>query len=489
MRQGFLHRLGGAFGALTLMLGSLLGLTSSVALAAPLRIDVPCSVSGLIAAINTANANPNGGTLTLATQCTYTLTTAETPLDGLPIITGNVSIKGQGATITRDDGAPLFRIFEVVSGGTLAVDFLTISNGDTAALGGAILVGGTADVSNSTISGNTAGNGGGISVSAGANLTLTTTTVSGNASTGVGGAGIIVYGTAFVTRSTFNDNTAPINGGGINVQPSGVLTLINSTLVDNTSGGLGGAISNLGTAALTNLTFSGNKASSGDAIATGNAKVTLANSIVDDQAGDGECSPTGTINGSHNLDSDGSCVTSATSHTISASYRLTLGPLQFNGGQTQTMLPSANSTGVIDQIPATDCVAANVSNPGQTIAVTTDQRGINRPPNAHCDIGAVELARQLSTFPALTTVVYDAQGRNISSSGLTVKAFNIAPLNQPWNGANGNFQRQFMYNPWIVPGGSYQLVVITSRLRRGTYALSYEIEGDPAVYIIEFTVN
>jgi hypothetical protein len=273
-------------------------------------------------------------------------------------------------------------------------------------------------------------------------------------------------------------------------------------LVSNSSSGLGGAISNLGTSDLTNLTFYGNSGSFGDAIATGNANVTLANSIINDQAGHGECNPTGTISGDYNLDSDGSCVTSATSHTISASHPLTLGPLQFNGGQTQTMLPSAKSTGVIDQIPLASCVAADASNPGQTIAVTTDQPGISRPQGTSCDIGAVEGAQvtlvRRGSRTVLTTAVYDAQRRNISSPGLILQAFNIAPLDQPWNGTNGNLQRQFDYSTRIVTGGTfqvpfnsgpgYQVTLNTLSLRMGTYALSYEIEGDPAVYIIEFTL-
>ncbi|HEX7102833.1 MAG TPA: choice-of-anchor Q domain-containing protein [Nitrolancea sp.] len=486
MRPGFLRRFGGVFSILTLLLSSLLGLNSSVALAAPLWINVPCNTDSLVSAINSANVD--GGTLILAAHCTYTVTTPATATDGLPVITGNVTIKGQAATITRDSAAPAFRIFQVASGGTLNVDFLTISQGSTTGLGGAILLGGTASVSNSTISDNTAGNGGGISVSAGANLTATTTTFSTNNSTGVGGGGIIVLGSALVTRSTFSGNTAAINGGSINIQSSGLLTVISSTVANNSSGGLGGGISNLGTVALTNLTFSGNTSSDGDAVATGNSNVTISNSILDDESDRNECSPAGTIKGGFNLVSDDSCVTSATSNVISASHPLSLGPLQFNGGQTQTMLPSENSTGVIDRIPVANCVAADASNPGATIAVTTDQTGINRPQGSRCDIGAAEVAKDIVLFPALTTVIYDAQRHNISSRGLVVTAYNIAPLDQPWDGTNGNMQRQFTYTSRMGGGGGYQLVVVM-RLPRGDYALSYEVQGDPAVYIIKFTVR
>ena len=476
-------------GVLTLLFASMVGLSSSIALAAPLTINVPCTTDSLIAAINSANANADGGTLTLAAHCTYTLTTPVAGADGLPVITGKVTIKGQAATITRATNADKFRIFDVSPDGALNIDWLTITNGQAIGLGGGILVNGTTSVSNSTVSGNSASNGGAISVSAHANLNMTTTTLSDNTATSVGGGAIIVFGTTRVTRSTLNNNTAPINGGAINVQPDGVLTVINSTVVNNTSDSLGGAVSNLGTSALTNLTFSGNSGSGGDAIATGNANVTLSNSILDDEPGSQECSPAGgAITGGYNLASDNTCDTSSTSNTISPSNPLTLGPLQFNGGQAQTMLPSASSNGVIDKIPMASCVAPDASNPGQTIAVTTDQPGINRPQGKGCDIGAVEVAKDLALFPALTTSVYDAQWQNISSRGLAVTAFNIAPLDQPWDGTNGNLQRTFTYSNRLAGGGGYQLVALMTKLPRGIYALSYEIAGDPAVYIIEVRV-
>ena len=78
-----------------------------------------------------------------------------------------------------------------------------------------------------------------------------------------------------------------------------------------------------------------------------------------------------------------------------------LGPLQDNGGPTQTM---ALGTGgpAIDQVPAADagCPAS-------------DQRGVLRPFGSGCDIGAYEVAP-----PAASTVAASA----ISSSGATAMA-------------------------------------------------------------------
>src|SRR5512146_3240098 len=66
-------------------------------------ISAPCTVAGLISAINTANANGQADTISLAANCTYTLTTANNTGDhnasGLPVIASDITINGNGATI------------------------------------------------------------------------------------------------------------------------------------------------------------------------------------------------------------------------------------------------------------------------------------------------------------------------------------------------------------------------------------------------------
>jgi hypothetical protein len=54
-------------------------------------------------------------------------------------------------------------------------------------------------------------------------------------------------------------------------------------------------------------------------------------------------------------------------------------PLGDNGGPTPTLLPWWGSM-VVDFIPLADCSAT----------VTVDQRGVSRPQDAGCDVGAVE---------------------------------------------------------------------------------------------------
>ena len=217
--------------------------------AAPGQIGLPCSVTALKAAITFAGTH-GGGVFQLAANCTYLISTPATAADGLPIITAPISLVGAPHTVlSRDTSAALFRIVEVAASGTLQVSNVSIQDGNTAGLGGGILNAGTLRLSQVVLSGNRAGNGAGLSNSAGGTADITGTTFSGNTTTGVGG-GIINSGTLTVTGSTFTANTAPINGGGLNTQSSGQSTLISSTFRQNTSGGLGGAISNLGTTTL-----------------------------------------------------------------------------------------------------------------------------------------------------------------------------------------------------------------------------------------------
>src|SRR4029079_12000458 len=166
----------------------------------------------------------------------------------LPLITGNVTILGAGdnSIIERNICTSDFRLFDVDSSGTLKLRKLTVANGQISDLGGAIRNAGTLILKNVFLRYKNAFNGGAVT-----NLDGTTTTVYdsfflANSTTSVGGGGIINYGTLNIFDSSFVSNQAPINGGGINTQSSGVTTITESAFFNNTSGGLGGALSNIG---------------------------------------------------------------------------------------------------------------------------------------------------------------------------------------------------------------------------------------------------
>ena len=120
--------------------------------------DVAC----LINAINQANANGEANTTTLEAG-TYTLTAVDNTTDGpngLPSVTGIVTIKGAGADATileRDASAPAFRLGHVAATGNLTFDSLALRGGSAGGSGssgaGGILFnqGGTLTLTNSTL--------------------------------------------------------------------------------------------------------------------------------------------------------------------------------------------------------------------------------------------------------------------------------------------------------------------------------------------------
>jgi hypothetical protein len=375
---------------------------------------VPCSVPSLVAAITAANSASGGGSVTLASGCVYSLTAANNTVDGgngLPVITGQVTIDGSGATITRSSTAA-FRLFDVASGGRLSLSNVTLSNGladDGVSGGGAIFSHGPLTVTHTTFSDNSApaktGTSGGAIDNSGS-LAVSFSMFTGNS--GQEGGGIFSQNTASVTTTTFSGNQATIFGGGAIVSAVGTMTVADDTFTQNTGPG-GGAIDNDATVHITDSTFTGNTAGSngGGAIQnfgtvtitqstlSGNSSafganlhnfttgspMTVSQSIVANGTGGGSnCSGSPAIvDGGHNIDTGTSCGFSAANHSMT-STNPDLGPLASNGGPTQTMALPAGS-------PAVNAVP--VTAPGCTGG--TDQRGVSRPQGLACDIGAYEL--------------------------------------------------------------------------------------------------
>jgi len=290
----------------------------------------------------------------------------------------NLNILGSGAATTVIDGGGVGRVVSI-SSAHVTLSRLTIRNGggQFTDYGAGIFNQGTLRVIDSSLSGN---------VAFGTFI--------------VRGGSIYNTGTVTVSNSTLSGNTARVEctrdcvaeGGGI--FNSGTLTINNSTLSGNSAvrsggNGFGGGIFNLGgTVTINNSTLSGNSADTRGGGIFNNGAATLQNSIVANSPSGGNCG-TGpntvtTTSKGYNLSSDGSCDFDGPGDRNNTNPML--GPLQNNGGPTQTMaLPSGS--------PAVDAGNPSGCTDGLGHLLKTDQRGDPRPnteDTGGCDMGAYE---------------------------------------------------------------------------------------------------
>jgi len=330
--------------------------------------------------------------------------TGTIPLASTLTVAQNLTIQGPGAGNLTISGQGAVRVFDVTAG-ALTVSGVTVANGFFAGLGGAFSVASSLTLRNSVLSGNTASNGGAINLANGGSLTVTDSTFANNSGTSVGGGAMIISGNATVTGNTFAGNTASVNGGAINVQPGGVLTIINNTFRANSTPGLGGAMSAIGTVTVISNTFSANQASSGAAIAVSGGNATLHNNVFADQVASSTpaaLSPSGDFGTSrNNVFYNNLAGGVADDHTGygTLNYVVTvtqpLGALANNGGLTQTMLPVAGGAAI--------CAGAAALLPG---GITADQRGNPRIAGACLDAGSVQRSAAVvpaSSIPTLST--------------------------------------------------------------------------------------
>jgi hypothetical protein len=342
------------------------------------------SGAGSLRAAVTA-ANP-GDTITIP-ALTVSLTSGQISIGK------NLTITGAGARQTTISGTGQSRVFDVTAG-AVSISAATITGGD-----GFDMPGGTA------------GAGGGILVGGGS-LTLADAAVSGNQTTGTNeGSGIQADGHLTVQRSTISDNGNPgsLRGGGIEAEGSGTTLLVtNSTLANNAlkSGGLGAAVY-VNSASV--VTFTNDTVGLNTAGATGSAldfnagafgaAITIANTVVDGGPSE-SCSRVGSTSPSAggNIEDQNLCGFTASSDETNTDPHL--GPLQNNGGSTDTLLPATGSRAIDAGIDAF-CPAA-------------DQRGVPRPQGPHCDSGAVELSAPSAGTPTVSSI--GATGANVTGT-------------------------------------------------------------------------
>jgi hypothetical protein len=332
------------------------------------------------------------------------------------------------------------------AGGLLNEGIATLNNTSVTAnyalFDGGIGNGGTLVLNNVTVSANISYGGGAIS-NQGGTLTLNNSTISGNNSAG----GIYNASTLVLNNVTISANTNTYYGGGItNVSP-GTLTMNNSTISANSTTGSGGAIANSGTTRLFHVTIAGNLADrdavggnrTGGGISNTLGTVELWNTIVaenfhgsiaDDCAGD----PITSQDYNYIQTTAGCSIGGPATHNVYGGDAL-LGPLQNNGGATETRALWVGSP-ALDQIPSAQCRDSYATAP------QPDQRGVARPINGLCDIGAFEGAQPTPLFNR--NLIRNGNAEN--SAGSTAGAF-VGTAN--WTNALG----QFTAVPYNAPGG------------------------------------
>jgi hypothetical protein len=240
------------------------------------------------------------------------------------------------------------------------------------------------------------------------------------------GGGLYNSGTVTINRSTFNNNVARIgpctgfcgaHGGGI--YNTGTLTVHNTTFSGNSTFvncskdcvSSGGGIDSGGTFKITNSTFSGNRSDitpctgfcgAGGGAILGNGTISnstiagnsaprfggiegpiVQNTIIANNSG-GNCSTGGVTSKGYNMSSDDTCNFGGPGDRNNTNPML--GPLQYNGGPTQTQ-------GLLPGSPAIDAGNPNGCTDSQGNLLKTDQRGAPRPDKEDtggCDMGAYE---------------------------------------------------------------------------------------------------
>ena len=219
-------------------------LLSATVQAADISVNSSCELADAISAANSDAAT--GGCPAGSDSDTITLTGNITLTAALPEIGSEITIEGNGYTISGNERHQIFWVEET---GALTIQNVTLADGrgvddddlfdEDLLIGGAIVNWGILNVSGSTFSGNSADWGGAI-----LNLGMAIATIS---------------------DSAFTSNTADL-GAAIYIEDEANVSISRSSFMNNTVNINGGAIANFGTAHIVDSAFTGNSANDGGAI-------------------------------------------------------------------------------------------------------------------------------------------------------------------------------------------------------------------------------
>ena len=245
--------------------------------AADIRLSSRCTLADAILAANNDRAESDcpagrgGDTITLTEDITLQ---AE-----LPAITSDITIEGNGYTISGDNR---WRIF-YNDGGALTIHDLTMTkgraenedeliitnsfSGNSTDIGGVIYNFGILSISDSVFSHNSADRLGG-AIYNGGGLSIVNSVFSHNSANGLGGA-VYNFGILSMANSSFSDNSANGLGGAILNGGDSELSISDSAFSNNSTDKHGGAVYNFGILSMANSSFSDNSAGRGGAIFNG----------------------------------------------------------------------------------------------------------------------------------------------------------------------------------------------------------------------------
>lgn len=197
------------------------------------------------------------------------------------------------------------------------------------------------------------------------------------------GAGLYNYnGSLSLRAGTVAFNAATQSGGGLVNAGAGQAVISNSTLSANSAAQRGGGVVSYDTATLQigDATLALNTAPQASAIDNSGGQIAIARSIVAGSATTGAVCAGAVTNGGDLLATDASC-----GGRVASLAQLGFGALANNGGPTPThaLLPGSQALDALSQC-----------------ALPSDQRGVSRPQNGRCDIGAFELVSQSAGAPA-----------------------------------------------------------------------------------------
>ncbi|HEY1500091.1 MAG TPA: putative Ig domain-containing protein [Acidobacteriaceae bacterium] len=384
-------------------------------------------------AMTAASADANSAIVDL-TGVTGTITaTSNLPQVFAAPTANTIAFNGPGASALTVSGANAFQLFVFLNGSASFQNF-TVANGFVNATGGCTCDPGYGagiyaysnvplTLTNMVITGNVAANGAG-GVLAGGSLSVTGTTFSNNISPssggGIAGALYAIGSPATVYQSTFLGNSAWI-GSAIYTYTPVTLTISDSTFANNSNGSEGvvggsGAVfnDNGSTLIIHDSTFWNNVAAAGLGGALNNAgTMTVTDSIVGnpgDSSGTGECYSANTTNGAgcpSNGDANGNVTAPAT---------FNLGPLGFNGGPTETLVPQSGSAAVCGGTTAGALDAAGA-------ALTVDQRGFGL--DQSCATGTTDAGAVQTNFLKVTSSA-DTDGATCGATCTLRQAMNVA---------------------------------------------------------------